>query len=99
MLRHCQNSYGIRGGIINRHEGDVRSSMKNAERACQDEGICILSQSHAARLVRKNARFHTVPVYFQSRRAKGKWNILLSRHCHAPGNHSNMQRYSTGSVA
>ena len=64
MLRHCQKSYGIRGGIINRHEGDVSSSMKNAERVCQDEGICIVFESIAASFGTRSEHFLVSPAGF-----------------------------------
>jgi hypothetical protein len=64
MLRNCQKSYGIRGGIINRHEGDVSPSMKNAERACQDEGICIVFESIAASFGNSSEHFLVSPAGF-----------------------------------
>ena len=64
MLRHCQKSYGIRGGIINRHEGDVSSSMKNTERACQDEGICMVFESIAASFGNSSEHLLVSPTRF-----------------------------------
>jgi len=52
------------GEIINHYEGDVSSSMKNAERVCQDEGICIVFEAIAASFAKSSEHFLVSPTGF-----------------------------------